>query len=350
MWLQYDFGDGPLIDGVKTTLFVAWLAWSRFRVVLAIRDKTAPSVMAALDVTLRRLGGAPTYVLTDNEKTVTTEHVAGVLVRNQAMVAFARQSGVTIHTCVPADPASKGGSESSVKIAKADLVPKDTNLLPAYASFAALEAACEAFCEQVNARLTCTNTFTYAGMAPVVRSACDTKAPLSSHLSQPTPRHPPVRPATSPGTAAPCARVCDSRVPPSPLLSTSDSAHVGTRTLPVARRCTVLVAATGPEAPLPGRVSRSREGANAVNAPPWPDRSARRSGSSRRRQPPKRTHRRMRRPRIEATLGITGSGARLISLDDLGAYRMDQKTGEPHKLKNVTPERAAAGRTRRCSS
>jgi hypothetical protein len=29
MWLQYDFGDGPLIDGVKTTLFVAWLAWSQ---------------------------------------------------------------------------------------------------------------------------------------------------------------------------------------------------------------------------------------------------------------------------------------------------------------------------------
>ena len=66
MWLQYDFGDGPVIDGVKTTLFCAWLAWSRFRVVLAIRDKTAPSVMAALDVTLRRLGGAPTYLLYEN--------------------------------------------------------------------------------------------------------------------------------------------------------------------------------------------------------------------------------------------------------------------------------------------
>ena len=90
MWLQYDFGDGPVIDGVKTTLFCAWLAWSRFRVVLAIRDKTMPSVFAALDVTLRRLGGAPTYVLTDNEKTVTVEHVAGIAVRNPQMVAFAR--------------------------------------------------------------------------------------------------------------------------------------------------------------------------------------------------------------------------------------------------------------------
>ena len=152
MWLQYDFGDGPVIDGVRTTLFVAWLAWSRFRVVLAIRDKTAPSVMAALDVTLRRIGGAPTYLLTDNEKTVTTEHVAGMPVRNPNIVAFSRYYGVTIHTCVAADPASKGGSESSVKIAKADLVPKDTNLLDAYDSFQELEAACEAFCAAVNAR------------------------------------------------------------------------------------------------------------------------------------------------------------------------------------------------------
>ena len=40
MWLQYDYGDGPVIDGVKTVLFVAWLAWSRFRVVIPLRDKT----------------------------------------------------------------------------------------------------------------------------------------------------------------------------------------------------------------------------------------------------------------------------------------------------------------------
>jgi hypothetical protein len=152
MWIQYDFGDGPMIDGARTTLFVAWLAWSRFRVVLAIRDKTSPSVMAALDVTMRRIGGAPTYVLTDNEKTVTVEHVAGMAVRNPAMVAFARHYGVTVYTCQPVDPASKGGSESSVKVAKADLVPKDTNLLGEYASFADLEAACVGFCAMVNAR------------------------------------------------------------------------------------------------------------------------------------------------------------------------------------------------------
>ena len=153
MWLQYDFGDGPVVDGTKTVLFCVWLAWSRFRVVLALRDKTMPSVFAALDVTLRRLGGAPTYVLTDNEKTVTVEHVAGIAVRNPQMLAFARHYGVTVHTCEPADPASKGGSESTVKLAKGDLVPTEANLLGAYSSFAALEAACLAFCEQVNTRV-----------------------------------------------------------------------------------------------------------------------------------------------------------------------------------------------------
>ena len=152
MWLQYDYGDGPVVDGVKTVLFVAWLAWSRFRVVLPLRDKTLPSVFAALDVTFRRLGGVPTYVLTDNEKTVTVEHIAGIPVRNPQLVAFAEHYSVTVHTCVPADPASKGGTEASVKISKADLVPKETNLREEYASFAELEVACEEFCEKVNTR------------------------------------------------------------------------------------------------------------------------------------------------------------------------------------------------------
>ena len=153
MWLQYDYGDGPVIDGVKTVLFVAWLAWSRFRVVLPIRDKTLPSVFAALDVTFRRLGGVPTYVLTDNEKTVTSEHIAGIPVRNGQLAEFARHYSVVVHTCVPADPATKGGTESSVKIAKADLVPTEVNLREQYATFAELEAACVEFCQLVNSRV-----------------------------------------------------------------------------------------------------------------------------------------------------------------------------------------------------
>ena len=133
-------------------LFCLWLAWSRFRVVLPLLDKSQPSVQSAIDVALRRAGGVPAYLLTDNEKTVTVEHVAGIPVRNPAAVEFGRHYGLTVATCVPYDPASKGGSESTVKMAKADLVPTDANLLGEYGSFAALEAACEVFCEQVNAR------------------------------------------------------------------------------------------------------------------------------------------------------------------------------------------------------
>jgi hypothetical protein len=152
MWAQYDFGDGPRIGGTATVLFCLWLAWSRFRVVVPLLDKSWPSVAGAIDTALRTAGGVPTYLLTDNEKTVTVEHVAGIPVRNPAAVEFGRHYGLTVATCVPYDPASKGGSESTVKLAKADLVPTDANLLGEYASFAGLEAACQAFCEQVNAR------------------------------------------------------------------------------------------------------------------------------------------------------------------------------------------------------
>ncbi len=153
LWFQYDFGDGPTIDGRSTSLFCAWMAWSRFRVVLPILDKTLPSVIACIDTTLRRFGGCSTYALSDNEKTVTVEHVAGIAIRNPAMVAAARHYGLSIKTCVPCDPESKGGSEATVRVAKADLVPKAANLLEDYDSFAALEAACESFCDDINARV-----------------------------------------------------------------------------------------------------------------------------------------------------------------------------------------------------
>lgn len=153
LWLQYDFGEGPVIDGRPTVFFCAWLAWSRYRIVIPLRDRTVPSVFAALDASFRMLGGAPTYVLTDNEKSVTVDHVAGLPVRNPQVVAFGRYYGVTVHTCVPYDPASKGGAEATVKLAKADLVPKDTNLLAQYGSFGELEAACRAFMAMVNGRV-----------------------------------------------------------------------------------------------------------------------------------------------------------------------------------------------------
>jgi transposase len=152
MWLQYDFGTGPVIGGVKVVLFCAWLAWSRFRVIIPLCDKSLPSVIAALDRTFRICGGAPTFVLTDNERTVTDAHIAGIAVRNRTALDVSRYYGVTVTTCVPFDPESKGGSESSVKLAKADLCPTEYNLLEDYKSFGELERACEVLSDGLNSR------------------------------------------------------------------------------------------------------------------------------------------------------------------------------------------------------
>jgi transposase len=152
MWLQFDWGTGPLVRGRKTLLFCAWLAWSRFRVVLATWDRTLGTLLACIDATLRRLGGAPTYLLGDNERTVTVDRVAGLAVRHPEMVAAGRHYGMVVESCVPYDPETKGGVEATVRIAKADLVPTTANLRDAYASFRSLEEECDRFCERVNAR------------------------------------------------------------------------------------------------------------------------------------------------------------------------------------------------------
>jgi hypothetical protein len=94
----------------------------------------------------------PTYALTDNERTVSVDHVAGVAVRHPEIVQVGRHYGMTIRTCVPADPQSKGGPEATVRIAKADLVPTEANLGQEYRVFGQLEAACRQWCEEINAR------------------------------------------------------------------------------------------------------------------------------------------------------------------------------------------------------
>jgi transposase len=153
MWLQFDWGEGPRVGARRTQLFCAWLSWSRFRVVLPAWDQTLGTLVSCLDATLRRCGGAPTYLLTDNPKTVTMDRIAGVPVRHPEMVAAGRHYGCQVETCRPFDPQSKGGAEHTVKIAKADLVPTTANLRDAYGSFGELAEACLQWCERVNARV-----------------------------------------------------------------------------------------------------------------------------------------------------------------------------------------------------
>lgn len=82
MWLLFDWGEGPRVAGRRTQLFCAWLAWSRFRVVVPTWDQTLGTLVSCMDASLRQVGGVPTYLLTDNPKTVTLEHVAGVAIRH----------------------------------------------------------------------------------------------------------------------------------------------------------------------------------------------------------------------------------------------------------------------------
>ena len=152
MWAQWDWGAGPAICGRATVLFCAWLAWSRFRVVVPWGDRRLATVIGCVDRAMRAFGGAPTYWLTDNERTVTIDHVAGVPVRHPEMVAIGGHYGITVATCVPADPESKGGSEATVRVAKADLVPTDANLRGGYTSWAELVDACDAWMAEVNGR------------------------------------------------------------------------------------------------------------------------------------------------------------------------------------------------------
>lgn len=127
-------------------------------------DQTLGTLVSCVDTMLRRIGGAPTYLLTDNPRTVTIDRVAGVPVRHPDIVAAGRHYGCKVQTCEPFDPESKGCSEHTVKIAKADLVPTTANLPHAYSSFAELADACFGWCERVNAR-----AHRETGAAPVAR-------------------------------------------------------------------------------------------------------------------------------------------------------------------------------------
>lgn len=48
LWLQFDWGEGPRLNGRRTSLWCAWLSWSRFRVVIPVFDKTLPTIAACL--------------------------------------------------------------------------------------------------------------------------------------------------------------------------------------------------------------------------------------------------------------------------------------------------------------
>ncbi len=67
------------------------------------RDRTLPTVLACFDQAMRRAD----LRLTDNEKTVTVDRVAGIPIRHPGIVAAGIHYGIDISNCQP-DPESKG--------------------------------------------------------------------------------------------------------------------------------------------------------------------------------------------------------------------------------------------------
>ena len=58
-WLQFDWGDGPMVKERSTSLWCAWLALSCFRVVIPTWDRTEATLIACLDATFRVLDDLP---------------------------------------------------------------------------------------------------------------------------------------------------------------------------------------------------------------------------------------------------------------------------------------------------
>ncbi|WP_431042538.1 Mu transposase domain-containing protein [Streptomyces sp. P1-3] len=150
LWLQYGWGEGPVVPGPRgerrrTVLFSAWLAWSRFRVVIPCQDRGLPTLVCCLDTTLRTLGGAPTYLLARPH--------SGGRVRHPDLVAVGGHYGLQVRVCAPYTGEPPGGGRAGeVRIAPADLVPTAAELRREYLSFGELRDACAKFGEWSNSQ------------------------------------------------------------------------------------------------------------------------------------------------------------------------------------------------------
>jgi hypothetical protein len=101
--------ERPRIGRTATILFCLWLAWPGFRVVFTLLDKSQPRSWPPPASRCAAWGRLTTCLLTDNEKTVTVKHVAGVPVRYLGAVASGGHYGLTVATCLPAGQGRQGG-------------------------------------------------------------------------------------------------------------------------------------------------------------------------------------------------------------------------------------------------
>jgi transposase len=151
-WMQFGWSDGPRVSGRGTQLFHGWLPWSRYRSVIPTWDRTRGTLRSAMDTTLRRFGGAPTCLVTDDTRMLAFDGRTGAPVRHPEFVAMGRHYGCQVLGCQPYAPGGTGTGEFTARIAKDDLMPTTAGMLPAYDSFAELTQACALWRERANNR------------------------------------------------------------------------------------------------------------------------------------------------------------------------------------------------------
>lgn len=129
-------------------IFCAVMPWSRWRFVRVARDQKAATTMAMLAACFEAMGGVTKVVLTDRMGCLKGGVVANVMVPTADFVRFATHYGFRPDFCEAADPESKGVVENLCGYAQTDLV------IPAegWDTEAEANAACEAWCDEVNGR------------------------------------------------------------------------------------------------------------------------------------------------------------------------------------------------------
>lgn len=127
MWAQWDWGTGPVIDGRATNLFCAWLARSRFRLVIPTWDRTLAD-SDRLSGRAMRAFGAPD-VLADRQRTHRHHRLhrrcRRAPSRDRRGRRPLRDHRGDLRASRPRIEGRVGGDRA---VAKADLVPTDANL------------------------------------------------------------------------------------------------------------------------------------------------------------------------------------------------------------------------------
>ena len=132
LWMEFDWLPGPVVAGRPTSLWIAWLAWSRFRVILPSWGRSVAATAHCLDTTLRRFGGVPTHAVIGSDRA-----------ECGGLQAIGQHYGVDVRRDAPVPGAVIAADDRLA-------VPLE---LPAFLRFGELEAWCARLCAEHNGEI-----------------------------------------------------------------------------------------------------------------------------------------------------------------------------------------------------